>query len=121
MEDVWIADDDLSVRRLVVTVVQQTLKPQSLREFTNAEDVVAALEKETPKLLITDNIMGGMLGIDLIKYVRSLPDDRKNIRILFVTSNVEHQEAAEKLGAKFVAKPVSMPVLRQAVKDMYPG
>lgn len=121
MEDVWVADDEPSIRKLIVTVIKMALKPQSLREFKNAEEVMAALEKETPKLLITDNIMGGMLGIDLIKYVRSLPDARKNIRVVFVTSNVEHQEAAEKLGAKFVAKPVNLPELRQALKDMYPG
>ena len=121
MEDVWIADDEPSIRKLIVTVVKMALKPQSLREFASAEEVIAALDKETPKLLITDNIMGGMLGINLIKYVRSLPDDRKNIRIVFVTSNVEHQEEAEKLGVRFVAKPVNVPELRQAVKDMYPG
>lgn len=121
MEDVWIADDEPSVRKLIVTVVKMALKPQSLREFASAEEVVAALDKETPKLLITDNEMGKMLGIDLIKYIRALPDARKNIRIIFCTSHDELADEAEKLGAKLVAKPMSVPVLKQAVKDMYPG
>ena len=121
MEDVWIADNDSTIRKLIVTVVKMALKPQSLREFASAEEVVAALDKDTPKLLITDNEMGVMLGIELIRYIRSLPDARKNIRIIFCTSHDELADEAEKLGAKLLAKPVGLPVLRQAVKDMYPG
>jgi CheY-like chemotaxis protein len=121
MEDVWIADDEQMLRKLIVTVVQQTLKPQTMREFTDAESVVAALDKEVPKLLVTDNEMGRMQGIELIRYIRSLSDDRKNIRIIFCTSHDELADEAEKLGAMLLAKPVSLPVLKQALKEMYPG
>ena len=68
MKPIWIADDDHAIR----FVLEKALARDGLeaRSFTNARDVIAALDEATPQVLVSDIRMPGGSGIELLAKVR---------------------------------------------------
>jgi len=68
MKPIWIVDDDHAIR----FVLEKALAREGLeaRSFTNARDVIAALDEATPQVLVSDIRMPGGSGIDLLTQVR---------------------------------------------------
>ncbi|MBK6865048.1 MAG: nitrogen regulation protein NR(I) [Ideonella sp.] len=68
MKPIWIADDDHAIR----FVLEKALARDGLaaRSFTNARDVLAALDDSAPQVLVTDIRMPGGSGIDLLAKVK---------------------------------------------------
>jgi two-component system nitrogen regulation response regulator GlnG len=68
MKPIWIADDDHAIR----FVLEKALARDGLeaRSFTNARDVIAALDEATPQVLVSDIRMPGGSGIELLSKVR---------------------------------------------------
>jgi len=70
---VWIVDDDTSIR----WVLDKALQKASMisKSFSNASNLLDALQTDTPDALITDIRMPGMDGFKLLKKVQhSYPD-----------------------------------------------
>lgn len=69
MSNVWIVDDDRSIR----WVLEKALTREGLpyRSFENARDVHAALEDETPSVLVSDVRMPGESGLTLLKKIKA--------------------------------------------------
>jgi len=69
MKPIWIVDDDESIR----WVLEKALARENLatRSFANARDAVAALEHETPQVLVSDIRMPGDSGLDLLHWSSS--------------------------------------------------
>ncbi len=68
MKPIWIVDDDHSIR----FVLEKALAREGLavRSFTNARDVLAALEDAVPQVLVSDIRMPGASGIELLAKVK---------------------------------------------------
>ena len=72
MKPIWIVDDDQSIR----FVLEKALAREQLavRSFTNARDVLRALEEGGagggPQVLVSDIRMPGGSGLDLLSRVR---------------------------------------------------
>jgi len=68
MKPIWLVDDDESIR----WVLEKALARQNLetRSFNNAKDVLTALERETPQVLVSDIRMHGMTGLHLLQKVK---------------------------------------------------
>jgi two-component system, NtrC family, nitrogen regulation response regulator GlnG len=69
MSNVWIVDDDRSIR----WVLEKALTREGLpyRSFENARDVHAALEDEIPSVLVSDVRMPGESGLSLLKKIKA--------------------------------------------------
>jgi len=69
MKNVWIVDDDRSIR----WVLEKALTREGLpyRSFENAIDVQRALEDETPAVLVSDVRMPGESGLSLLKKIKA--------------------------------------------------
>ncbi|HQD66817.1 MAG TPA: response regulator, partial [Casimicrobium huifangae] len=69
MKNVWIVDDDRSIR----WVLEKALSREGLpwRSFENAIDVQNALENETPAVLVSDVRMPGESGLSLLKKIKA--------------------------------------------------
>ncbi len=63
--DVWVVDDDQSVRWVLDKALRQA--GMEVRSFERAEHVLEAMQTETPDVLITDVRMPGMTGIALLE------------------------------------------------------
>ncbi len=103
MKPIWIVDDDESIR----WVLEKALARENLatKSFANARDAIAALEFETPQVLVSDIRMPGDSGLDLLQLVKSrfpgLP-----VIIITAFSDLDSAVAAFQGGAfEYLAKP----------------
>jgi two-component system nitrogen regulation response regulator GlnG len=103
MKPIWIVDDDESIR----WVLEKALARENLatKSFANARDAIAALEFDTPQVLVSDIRMPGASGLDLLQTVKTrfpgLP-----VIIITAFSDLDSAVAAFQGGAfEYLAKP----------------
>ena len=101
--NVWVVDDDQSVRWVLEKALRQA--DMESRSFERAEHLLEAIEHDTPDVLITDVRMPGMSGIALLE---RLHDTSPELPIIVITahSDLENAVAAYKGGAfEYLPKP----------------
>jgi len=119
MKPIWIVDDDRSIR----WVLERALAKASLpcRAFAQAQDVLSALEAETPQVLVSDIRMPGVSGIGLLQTVKqrhpSLP-----VIIMTAFSDLDSAVSAFQGGAfEYLPKPFdvdkAVELIRRAVDE----
>jgi DNA-binding response OmpR family regulator len=118
---ILVADDDRVVRRIVVT------KLSGLGyDVTDVEDGQEALELleggQVPNLLITDNLMPRMNGLQLVRALRQNSNpDLATLPIIMLTSRQGEQDIIEGLEAgvdDYVIKPFSPDELAARVRTV---
>ena len=101
--NVWIVDDDQSVRWVLEKALRQA--EMMTRCFERAEHLLEAIDNEVPDVLITDVRMPGMSGIALLETLRSRWPDLPVI-VITAHSDLENAVAAYKGGAfEYLPKP----------------
>ena len=119
MKPIWIVDDDQSIR----FVLEKALAREefAVRSFTNARDVLKALDDDEPQVLVSDIRMPGGSGIDLLATIRermpSLP-----VIIMTAYSDLDSAVSAFQGGAfEYLPKPFDLPkaveLIRRAVEE----
>jgi len=68
MKQVWIADDDQSIRWVLEKALARASVPA--RSFASGDAVLAALDSAAPSVLVTDIRMPGCDGLDLLQRVK---------------------------------------------------
>jgi two-component system nitrogen regulation response regulator GlnG len=119
MKPIWIVDDDASIR----WVLEKALARENLatRSFSNVGEVMAALEYDTPQVLVSDIRMPGESGLDLLQTVKTrypgLP-----VIIITAFSDLDSAVAAFQGGAfEYLAKPFdidkAVELIRRALEE----
>ena len=73
MKPVWIVDDDASIRWVLEKALSRAQLP--CRLFENSQEVMRALQEETPQVLVSDIRMPGESGLALLEQVKArLPE-----------------------------------------------
>jgi len=101
--NVWIVDDDQSVRWVLEKALNQA--NMETRTFERAEHLLEAIDEGEPDVLITDVRMPGMSGLALLERLRTT---RPDLPIIVITahSDLESAVAAYKGGAfEYLPKP----------------
>ena len=119
MKPIWIVDDDQSIR----FVLEKALAREDLavRSFTNPRDVLAALDDDSPQVLVSDIRMPGGSGIDLLAKVRErLPG--LPVIIMTAYSDLDSAVSAFQGGAfEYLPKPFDVPkaveLIRRALAE----
>lgn len=85
---VWIAEDDKSIR----WVIEKALKKNGIttQSFTNAYDLLDALNHETPDALLSDIRMPGMGGLELLE---KLQKTHPNLPVIIMTAHSDLESA----------------------------
>ncbi|ARP90556.1 nitrogen regulation protein NR(I) [Bordetella genomosp. 9] len=68
MKPVWIVDDDQAIRWVLEKALARA--GMNTRSFSEAGDVMAALQTETPAVLVSDIRMPGGNGLDLLRQIK---------------------------------------------------
>ncbi|ALT76343.1 nitrogen regulation protein NR(I) [Paucibacter sp. KCTC 42545] len=107
MKSIWVVDDDHSIR----FVLEKALSREGLpvRTFSNARDLLAALEQDSPQVLVSDIRMPGGSGLDLLAKVKAklplLP-----VIIMTAYSDLDSAVSAFQGGAfEYLPKPFDLP------------
>jgi two-component system nitrogen regulation response regulator GlnG len=106
MKPIWIVDDDESIR----WVLEKALARENLvtRSFSNARDVIEALQSGTPQVLVSDIRMPGESGLELLQRVKQ---QHPGLPVIVMTafSDLDSAVAAFQGGAfEYLAKPFDL-------------
>ena len=103
VEQIWIADDDRSIRWVLERALQRA--EIGVRSFESADQVITALRSQQPDALVTDIRMPGTDGLKLLERMqRDYPD----IPVIIMTahSDLESAVSAYQGGAfEYLPKP----------------
>ena len=119
MKPIWIVDDDQSIRFVLEKAL--TREEFAVRSFTNARDVLAALDDEQPQVLVSDIRMPGGSGIELLTKIKARMRDLPVI-IMTAYSDLDSAVSAFQGGAfDYLPKPFDVPkavdLIRRAVEE----
>ncbi len=107
MKSIWVVDDDHSIR----FVLEKALAREGLpvRSFSNARDMLAALEDDQPQVLVSDIRMPGGSGLELLAKVKTLHPALPVI-IMTAYSDLDSAVSAFQGGAfEYLPKPFDLP------------
>jgi two-component system nitrogen regulation response regulator GlnG len=103
MKPVWIIDDDRSIR----WVFEKALTRENIafKAFSSAREALAALENETPQVVVSDIRMPGESGLELLQHAKTLHPALPVI-IMTAYSDLESAVTAFQGGAyEYLPKP----------------
>ena len=85
---VWITDDDKSIRWVIEKALQKNeIRTQS---FANAQDLINALQHDTPDALLSDIRMPGLDGLQLLK---KLQHSHPELPVIIMTAHSDLESA----------------------------
>jgi len=117
-EKIMIIEDNRTIRgELCVFFEKNEFTPVETGDFTTVEQVVAAVRKAEPKLILLDINLEEIGGFDVCREIRKWSDTP----ILFVTArerDVDELCAMECGGDDYIRKPYSLAILLAKVKRM---
>ncbi len=103
IKPVWIVDDDQSIRWVLEKALTRENIPH--RSFSNPNDVLDALEKETPEVLISDIRMPRGNGLDLLQQVK-ISNPHLPVIIMTAYSDLDSAVSSFQGGAfEYLTKP----------------
>ncbi|MGF6921509.1 nitrogen regulation protein NR(I) [Paraburkholderia sp. 40] len=123
MKPIWIVDDDQSIR----WVLEKALARENFatRSFANVREASAALDHDSPQVLVSDIRMPGGSGLELLQTVR---DKVPGLPVIIMTafSDLDSAVAAFQGGAfEYLAKPFdvdkAVELIRRAVDESMRG
>jgi len=119
LKPIWIVDDDQSIRFVLEKAL--TREEFVVRSFTNARDVLVALEDDLPQVLVSDIRMPGGSGIELLTKIKAKHRDLPVI-IMTAYSDLDSAVSAFQGGAfDYLPKPFDVPkavdLIRRAVEE----
>jgi two-component system, NtrC family, nitrogen regulation response regulator GlnG len=119
MKPIWIVDDDQSIRWVLEKALARENIPH--KSFSNPNDVLNALEKESPQVLISDIRMPRGNGLDLLQHVKA---SHPNLPVIIMTAYSDLDSAVSSFqgGAfEYLTKPFdvdkAIELIRRAVEQ----
>ncbi|MBZ4675608.1 MAG: transcriptional regulator [Anaerophaga sp.] len=119
MARILVCEDD----RLIAAIIGKVLGDDShqVKVVRDGSMAIAELRKESFDLVITDMIMPGNSGLDVIRFIRRQLRSGCPVLIMSGLSEKEHVREAKKLGASdFLSKPLQVEKLKRKVSQLVP-
>ena len=110
MNEVWIIDDEESIRTICTSALEDLFKVES---FANASEALLQLNSSQPDLIITDIKMPGMSGLEFLDKVSEKFPEIPTI-IITAHANIDNALSAYKGGAfEYLTKPFDINEIRK--------
>ena len=113
---IWCVEDDASIREIEVYTLNST--GFQARGFADGANFRAALETETPELVLLDVMLPGEDGVSLLRYLRQTPQTRDVPVIMATAKGMEYDKIQSlDMGADdYLVKPFGMMEMVSRVK-----
>jgi len=111
---ILIVDDDVSI----LDILRQSLSLEgyTCEAFTRGEDALEALERMHAEVLLTDIVMPGMRGLELVSKAKRLHPSMTAIVMTGFVEEFSYDEAIRSGAADFIKKPFTVQELLVRVK-----
>ena len=110
MTNIWIIDDEESIRTICTSALEDLFNVES---FSSASEALLALNSNKPDLIITDIKMPGMSGLEFLNKVSEKFPDLPTI-IITAHANIDNALSAYKGGAfEYLTKPFDIDEIRK--------
>ena len=110
MTNIWIIDDEESIRTICTSALEDLFNVES---FSSASEALLALNSNKPDLIITDIKMPGMSGLEFLNKVSEKFPDLPTI-IITAHANIDNALSAYKGGAfEYLTKPFDINEIRK--------
>ena len=110
MTNVWIIDDEESIRTICTSALEDLF---TIESFSNASQALLALNSTKPDLIITDIKMPGMSGLEFLEKVSEKYPELPTI-IITAHANMDNALSAYKGGAfEYLTKPFDINEIRK--------
>jgi CheY-like chemotaxis protein len=114
MPHILIVEDESDVREFLVRAVRRLAPTADVTAASNGSEALSIFQKQPCDLILTDQRMPVMRGIDLLRAVR---DMGSAVPVIFITADVIVEEQALHAGANAVFfKPVSIRQIRELLE-----
>jgi CheY-like chemotaxis protein len=123
--NILVADDVDEMRELVICALRELEKTQS-RTFTIAEakdgvDTMNRIRQEFFHVLLLDIKMPELDGFGVVEAIKTLPDDRKPLRVFVITNYAAHFSNIEDLMNRGVAGILEQPINLKTIAQVIEG
>jgi diguanylate cyclase (GGDEF)-like protein len=111
---VMVVDDDAAV----IDILRQSLAMEGMTSevFTRAEDALAFLERQHMDVLLTDIVMPGMPGLELVRRAKQLYPGLTAIVMTGFVEDFTYEEAIRSGAVDFIKKPFTAQELLVRIK-----
>ena len=116
---ILVVEDLLIMRRVIVNALN-ALGYEEVFAADGGDTALEIMEEENIEFLVTDWLMPGMDGIELVKHVRNNPK-YQNLPIIMLTSMTDKNNVREALNAKvddYVIKPFTIETLKLKIMTL---
>ncbi len=118
-----------SRRRMTKTLVDLGSKRNQVHSVAHYSEAIDIIEKEKPKLILSDYAINGGSGFDLFGDFRKIYPDEKKSTLILITSNISQSavaKAAEEDVDSFIIKPYTVKSLEKSlinavINKLYPS
>lgn len=117
---ILVVDDFATMRRIVKSALSQ-LGFQNVSEAADGSEALAKIKGQEFKFIVSDWNMPNMMGMELLKAVRSDPK-LKAIPFLMVTAEAQKEnilEAAKAGVSNYIIKPITADALEQKMEAIF--
>lgn len=116
-----VVEDDNAMCMLIVQLLRD-MEFEEVHYFDHARDALQALIRRPVDILISDWVMPGVSGLNLLKTLRKSPDRRiARVRFLMLTGHSDEEKVRDAVDAGvdgFMAKPISPDVFYSRVESV---
>jgi chemotaxis protein CheX len=112
---ILVADDDKSIRILVVRMLEK-IGVRGVIQAADGSEALRDLQQNTFDLIVTDWEMPGHSGVEIVRAIRA---GGSQVPILMITVHAERNQVLEAIGAgvsDFLSKPIEADVLYEKLK-----
>jgi CheY-like chemotaxis protein len=114
MPHILIVEDESDVREFLVRAVRRLAPTAEVTAASNGSEALSIFQKQPCDVILTDQRMPVMRGIELLRAVR---DMGSAVPVIFITADVIVEEQALLAGANAVFfKPVSIRQIREILE-----
>lgn len=113
-----VVDDDSDMRSYLADIFGSRYK---VKDATNGEEALRQLKKNPHALVVTDLVMPGMDGLELLKRIRAMPKTSSiPVILLSATASEEEKKQAFNIGVNdILTKPFNSAALLKVVEKHY--
>jgi len=116
--EIIVGVDDDNLRRLITITLRAD--GHHVRNGKNARDALRLLSSQLPEILILDNQLADINGIEIVRALRETPQGQTVTPILLAADADEATEDLRDPGVPIVAKPVDVLSLADMVREICP-